>query len=192
MTVEEFKKLKPEYEGIEGEELWNAMENYMVEKQSQNPALPIWKTHTLRWLFYRKVPNYVLSTFKEDKYQSDKRCKSCKWGVNNRISYMFREDDGTTKVYTYCPHCTKEYIAEDNTNITHYLYKLKKFFVNLFWVFLDKIRLVRSSDSGRYDLFGDESRYVSSWEINLTKDTATFTHKKRKWWEHILIVKPKK
>ena len=31
MTIKEFKKLNPEYDKIEGDQLWNAMEDYMLE-----------------------------------------------------------------------------------------------------------------------------------------------------------------
>lgn len=31
MTIKEFKKLNPEYDKIEGNQLWNAMEDYMLE-----------------------------------------------------------------------------------------------------------------------------------------------------------------
>lgn len=36
MTVEEFKKIKPEFADIEGELLWNAMEDYLLSSPEVN------------------------------------------------------------------------------------------------------------------------------------------------------------
>ena len=32
MTTKEFKELFPEYKDLEGDELWNAMEDYLIEQ----------------------------------------------------------------------------------------------------------------------------------------------------------------
>ena len=55
MTTEEFKKLKPEYKDVEGDQLWNAMEDYYLQQQEGTEILkqimPFWKTHTLEDLY---------------------------------------------------------------------------------------------------------------------------------------------
>lgn len=143
MTVEEFKKLKPEYEKVEGNQLWDAMEDYILSQQQGDEIIklimPIWKTHTLRWLHYRRIPSWIMS--------------------------------------------------KPNTNISHKLYKFGKRISKLFWILLDKLHLVRSSIIGRYDMFGDESRYVKSWVMNMKTGKMSKNLKKRKWWEYILIEK---
>jgi len=194
MDVEEFRKLKPEYKDIEDNQLWDAMTDYMLRQQQGNeimkPIMPIWKTHTLRWLHYKRIPNWVMGKPSTDKYIADKRCKECKWGVNARMVWMFTAEDGTRSSHFNCPHCRKEYHGEPNTNFTHKLYKTGKRISKIFWTILDRLHLVRSSIGGRYDMFGDEARYVRSWGINMTTGEMSKTLKKRKWWEYILIEKP--
>jgi len=193
MTTEEFKKLKPEYKKVEGDQLWNAMEDYMLQQQSGSEIIksimPIWKTHTLRWLYYRRIPNLVMGNLKTDKYASVKRCNKCKLGVNARMEFIMIAEDGTRKCTTYCPHCGKEYKEEQNTNLSHRFYKSIKWISKLFWFILDKLHLVRSSIEGRYGMFGDEARYVKSWRYNKDWTTQKPLMKNRKWWEYILIEK---
>lgn len=194
MTTEEFKKLKPEYKNVEGDQLWNAMEDYMLQQQQGSeiikPIMPIWKTHTLRWLYYRRIPNMVLGNPKTDKWVSEKRCSECKWGVNARMGFITTQEDGKKKYTCYCPHCGEEYKEEPNTNVSHKLYKTGKKISKVFWIMLDKIHLVRSSMEGRYSMFGDEARYVRCWSMNFETGKMGNTLKKRKWWEYILIEKP--
>ena len=194
MTVTEFKKLKSEYKNIDGNQLWDAMENYGLQLQQGNKMLktimPIWKTHTLRWLFYRKVPNLIIGNFKTDKWVSDDRCKSCKKGVNNRIIFSIRREDGVWESNSLCPHCNEKYIAEPNINFSHKLWKLYNIIINIFWIILDKIHLVRSSIGGRYEMMGDEEKYVENWVLNEKSKSMDINLKKRKWWEYILIEKP--
>lgn len=194
MTAEEFKKLKPEYKDVEGDQLWNAMEDYMLRQQEgseiMKPIMPFWKTHTLRWLYYRRIPNFVMGKPSTHKYTSDKRCAECKKGVNARMGFIMTGEDGKQKYTSYCPHCGKEYREEPNTNYSHKLYKAGKKISKLFWLLLDKLHLVRSSISGRYDMFGDEARYVRSWGMNMETGEMSKTLKKRKWWEYIFIEKP--
>ena len=103
---------------------------------------------------------------------------------------MITAEDGTTRWTSFCPHCRKEYHEEPNTNFTYKIYLMGKWISNAFWAILDGIHLVRSSIHSRYEMFGDESRYVESWEMNF-KTGKTITHnRKRKWWEHILIERP--
>lgn len=194
MDVKGFKKLKPEYKDIEGDQLWDAMTEYMLRQQEGDEiiksVMPIWKTHTLRWLYYRKIPNMVMGNPKTDKWVSDKRCSKCKKGVNARMGFRMRLEDGSHKYTSYCPHCGSEYNAEANTNISHKLYKIGKRISKIFWSILDRLHLVRSSIGGRYDMIGDEARYVRSWGMNMKTGEMSKELKKRKWWEYILIENP--
>ncbi len=191
MTVDEFKELNPKHKDLEGDQLWNAMEDHMLRQQQGEAIIrqimPIWKTHTFRWLFYRKVPNLIMGNPKYDKYNSSVRCKSCKWGVNARWGYMITAEDGTQRWTSFCPHCRKEYHEEPNTNFTYRIYLIGKWISNAFWTILDRLHLVRSSSFGRHEMFGDESIYVSMWSMNFKTGKTEAILKKRKWWEYILI-----
>lgn len=192
MTIDEFKKIRPEYKDIEGDQLWNAMEDYMLQQQRGEQILksvmPIWRTHTLRWLYYRKIPNLIMGNSRTDWYKSNKRCKKCKKGVNMRFIIIdFRSVANDS--YSPCPHCGKKYEEEPNTNISHNLYKTAKWISDTFWLILDKLHLVRSTCIGRYDMFGDESKYVRLWGFNMETGKTSKELKKRKWWEYILIEK---
>lgn len=192
MTVEEFKKLKPEYKDVEGDQLWDAMTEYMLRQQNASETIkvimPLWKTHTLRWLYYRRVPNFVLHS-NNDRWSPDKRCGACKKGVNSRMVLSLTQKDGTYKTVSYCPHCNENYISEPNTNFSHKLWKTYKWIASIFWLILDSLHLVRSSIHGRYDLFGDEARYVSAFTITKNGE-YTNVRKKRRWWERIFIERP--
>lgn len=192
MTAAEFKELKPEYKNIEGDQLWNAMEDYMLRQQRGSEVLkvimPIWKTHTLRWLFYRKVIGSFISNPKYDKWSSGNRCVLCKKGVNLMIMFSEISEGGTKKHLVYCPHCGEEYKKEPNTNLSHNLWKFGKWINMSFWLILDKLHLIRSGS--RYGLFGDEARYVKLQTIYLETGKTTQCLEKRKWWEYILIEKP--
>lgn len=193
MTTEEFKKLKPQYANIEGDELWDAMTEYMLRQQEGSEILkttmPIWKTHTLRWLFYRKRSNWVMGDPKMDKWVSDNRCSKCKWGVNQRLVWSFRDEAGQWHSTCKCPHCNEDYVPEPNTNLSHKFYKAWKWISGLFWNVLDKIHLVRNSCNSRYEMGGDESRYIISWEFKNNGEVIP-SHRLRKWWEYILIERP--
>jgi hypothetical protein len=195
MTIEEFREIKPEYKNVEGDALWDALTEYMLGQQAADEILkttmPIWKTHTLRWLYYRRVPNMPFRSYKKDKYASNTRCSSCKNGVSSRIGFLFRQEDGTQKYTSYCPHCKEEYQEEPNTNITHRLYVIGVWVSKLFWSILDGLHLVRSSFHGRYEMFGDESRYVKAWHLDTETCATTHILRNRKWWEHIFIEKSK-
>jgi hypothetical protein len=171
MNVEEFRKLKPEYKDIKGDQLWDAMTDYMLRQQKESEIMktimPIWKTHTLRWLYYRKIPNLVMGKPSTDKRVSDKRCSKCKWGINAILAWSFRDANDNCRTTCKCPHCNEDYIAEPNTNFTHKLWKAGKWISGVFWLILDRLHLVRSSISSRYDTFGDETRYVKRWEMNI-------------------------
>ncbi len=189
MTVEEFKKLKPEFKDAEGDTLYNAMEDYMLRQQQGDEIIkqimPIWKTHTFRWLFYRRKKNFL---FAKNGISSTKMCKSCKKGVSSFLAFSYPTKNGEWKMESKCPFCREYLVRIPNTTINHKLYKFGKNIVNLFWVFLDKIHLVRVGS--RYGMFGDESRYVKTWCYNETLTKESVIMKPRKWWEYILIEKP--
>lgn len=193
MTTQEFKKIHPEFAHLEGDALWNAMEESMLRQQEGDAiiksVIPARKKYQLRWLFYRRLPNMVWSASKYDKYIAHDRCKACKWGVNGRLVFIMWDKNGIPTSYSNCPQCGKEYKAEPNTNYSYRAYKISKRISKGFWDVLDWLHLVRSAHSGRYDIFGDEGYYVTGWELN-TKTGVVITHfKKRKWWEYILIEK---
>ena len=123
MTAEEFKKLKPEYKDVEGDQLWDAMTDYVLRQQAGSETMkaimPIWKTHTLRWLYYRRTKNFAFQSFKHDKYTSNERCAKCKKGVGARFGWSEAHEDGTYTFTSYCPHCHEEYKGEPNPNLTH-------------------------------------------------------------------------
>lgn len=91
------------------------------------------------------------------------------------------------KMFMHCPHCGNDLKKEKNTNLNHKLWGIGKNISILFWNFLDKIHLVRSQVSGRYDMIGDECKYVKHWTMNYEIGKMSFTPKKRKWWEYIFI-----
>ena len=183
MTREEFKKLKPELAHLEGDSLWNSMEDYMLTIQQgeeiARPILPFWKRYTIRWLFYRKLPNLIYSKY------SDSRCKHCKYGGGTNL--IWRTPEGAIH------GCGKPYETEPNTNWDYKLYKatafLKKYTIDLFWGILDFLHIVRSTNHGRHDMFGDESRYVKSWAFDKDWNKKGPIMIKRKWWEYIFIEK---
>ncbi len=192
MTAEEFKILKPEYKDAEGDELWDAMHSYFIQQKRAtdvvNKTKPIWKTHTLRWLFYRRKDNVV---FGKNGVSSDKMCQSCKKGVNSYLAFSCIDSEGKHYTVANCPFCKEKLVRVPNTTISHKLYKFWTKCVILFWVFLDKIRLVRSSIEGRYGMFGDESRYTTGFYLNMETGKSTSLMRKRKWWEYIIIEKPR-
>lgn len=190
MTAEEFKQLNPECKDLEGEALWNAMEEYMLQQQEASEiiktVMPIWKTHTLRWLFYRRKRNLTFVKDIESKY----RCKNCKKGIaGGMIMFSFDKYKNPCSK-RYCHHCSKELETEPNTNISRKIWILWKWIQDKFWGFLDVIHLVRSSTHGRYGMFGDEARYVESWTLNINSPHEKANLRKRKWWEYIIIEKP--
>jgi hypothetical protein len=84
MTVEEFKENNPNLAHLQGEDLLDAMTHSMLRQQQADQIIkqikPIWKTHTLRWLFYRRKPNWVMG---KNGWASSKMCDKCKKGVDS-------------------------------------------------------------------------------------------------------------
>lgn len=186
MTTKDFKDKNPHLSHLEGNELWDAMEHYMLIEQYKqgviNKNLPFFKRYQLRWLFYRRIPNM---SWGKDNYTSSERCSKCKKGVSSSFGYIFQG-----KMFMHCTHCGKDLQKEKNTNINHRIWVVCKLISDSFWTFLDKIHLVRSQVFGRYEMMGDEYKYVEYWNINLETGKTCFTLKKRKWFEYIFIEKP--
>ena len=108
------------------------------------------------------------------------------------MGFIIKQDDGTNRYISNCPHCGKEYIEEANANLSYRAYQLYKWVSKMLWLILDNLHIVRTSYNGRYEMFGDEAVYVQHWRYSLD-----FSEKKgiklrpRKWWEYIFIIKPK-
>ena len=66
-------------------------------------------------------------------------------------------------------------------------YKVGKWISKAFWLILDRLHLVRSSIHGRYEMCGDEMRYVRSWRLDMKTGVSTPELRKREWWQYILI-----
>lgn len=191
MTAEEFKKTNPHLSHLEGDALFNAMEDYWLKQNEANEIIkqikPIWKTHTLRWLFYVRKKNLC---FGKNDWSASKICDKCRKGVSSFITWSTFSEDGKGKSHSYCPHCGKEMNRVDNDNVSHKLYKFTEKLKNWFWWVLDKSHIARYSIEGRYGMFGDEARYVKSWTVNMKSGEEKANFKKRKWWEYILIEQP--
>ena len=149
-------------------------------------ALPFFKRYTLRWLFYRRLPNMTFSKYRQT------RCKHCKNGSGTRMM-IFSFTDEKNKRSIFCV-CGKPQEEEPNTNLNYLLYNIKMKFhkhtIGNMWKALSWVRIVRSSHHGRYDVFGDECNYIHSFILNMESGKTTFKHKKRVWWQYIFIEKP--
>jgi len=177
MTVEEFKKKKPELAHLEGDMLLNAMEDYVLRQQEgyaiTKIVLPFWKRYTFRWLFYRKTKNWSMQ---KGDYTSPKRCAVCKrptgmlWGIGGKL---------------YCHG--HEYKEELNTSVKHRVWVIYCKISTIFWLSLDWLHIVRSTYDSRYGMFGDENQYVDHWTMNMETGEMKFILKKRKWWQYIFV-----
>lgn len=185
MTVQEFKNLHPEYSHLEGDELWDAMTDSMLHQQQGaaiiKKTLPFWKRYKLRYLFYRKLPNYV---YGKNDHSADKRCSKCKKGVSYSFGFIWMG-----KKTMYCPNCGKELIEEANSGIKRNLWIFKKKVIDFGCNILDFLHIVRSSHHSRYDMFGDERHYVHHFSLNTETGKMSYKLKKRKWWQWIFIEK---
>lgn len=189
MTTDQYKAIKPEHKHLEGDELWNAMEDYMIRQKEGEEILraiiPFWKRYTLRWLFYRKTPNFMISPG----WQSPARCKACKKGSNHKFAILDMSEGGG--FVSYCPKCNEKWEEEPNRNLNYLLYIRWSKLCKMFWNFLSYIRLIRSSIHGRYNMFGDESRYVKMFTLYLDGRKSGHKLKKRPWWQYVFIERPK-
>lgn len=197
MNAQEFKTIHPDKAHLEGNELWDAMEDAVLIDQNAEEIIrqikPIWKTHTLRWLFYRRPSSIAFDFYGNDRYSSKERCVFCKKGIVSRWSFVIMDFSSKkpAQEFKHCQHCSKVFTPEPNTNISHYLFLILRQIDHYFWKALSFIRLVRTSQMSRYDMFGDEGRYVDGYKFEHFTLISTI-HSKRKWWEYILIVKPKR
>jgi len=184
MTTEQFKILKPEFKNVEGDELWNAMEDYMLRQQTADNILlqtkPFWKRYKIRYLFYYKRKNIR----RISGAKSAVRCKNCKIGTGTLMAFGAI---GKEPIKTICCNCQQEYIEEPNTNLSHKIYKIKSHLLAFCWLILDWSHIARNNGHGRYEMFGDEMEFVESWSINFNTGKETYKLKSRKWWQYIFI-----
>lgn len=182
MTSEEYKKLFSEHsKGMSGSELADAMEDYMINesyRQSER-RLPFFKKYQLRYLFYRVKGVGLFSL--TPKNLCDTSCKKCKHPVQIK-SGIFLPGIGTKY---YCRNCGSELIEIKNTS---FLRKINPI-MQLFWIIMQVMHIVKTSDFGRYDLFGDEARYA--YLMVDFENNKTIIIQKRKWWEYIFIKRVK-
>lgn len=180
MTTEEFKKQRPEYAHLEGNDLWDAMTFCKLREQQADTVLlqikPFWKRYRLRYLFYVRKPNGVFIT----EEASPKRCIVCKRGSSTRIYWAGKQ---------LCL-CGEELREEPNTNWSHRRYVLKSRAKKWFFYVLEQIHLVRYTTEGRYDMFGDESNYVQRTILDKDWKITGRVMRPRKWYEYIFIEKP--
>lgn len=189
MTTEEFKNANPKLSHLEGDELYDAMTNYILRQQSGEKIIkqikPFWKKYQLRWLFYKAPKNWSMA---KNNYSSNNICKECKKGVSTHMMFIFTDKNGDTHHHSNCPHCNKSLIKIPNNNLNHKLWLFKEKTIKIFWLSLDKIHLVRTKEQ-RYGMFGDEFMYVNSWTFDDISSKMTCNMKTRKWWEYIFIEK---
>lgn len=187
MSTDEFKKEKPEYAHLEGDELWDAMTMYMLTQQQGDSIIlttkPFWKRYKLRWLFYRKGRTGFM--FGKNDFTANTRCAKCKKGVSSRTGFAMFGEDGKSKILFYCPHCHEELQDEPNRSLLHILYKLYRRSDSV----LDALHILRKHGESRYGIFGDESNYVHHFTYNIETGKQSVTMKKRKWFEYIFIKK---
>lgn len=140
------------------------------------------KKYQLRWLFYRNKKNLA---FRKNNFTATERCCNCKKGVSKWISYIFTENDGSTKFISNCPHCNKELKREKNISIIHKLYES----IEYFWSVLDWLHICRNTAGGRYDFGNDEWYLVKGYYYTDYFELVEVLKRKRKWWEYVIIEK---
>lgn len=180
MTTKEFKDKYPQYKNLEGNSLWNMMENTLLIEQRKKP-----KKYQLRWLFYRGKKNFVLG---KNDHTSSQTCDKCRKGVSNYLSIF---DFGGSKVsISFCPHCGKEMKPVPNTNFNHKLWKIYKKLEDAVFNTLDFLHIMRNTISkNRYEMFSDESYFVKSEKYDNNWNFKERELRSRKWWEYIIIEK---
>ncbi|MFA7289599.1 MAG: hypothetical protein WC055_12050 [Melioribacteraceae bacterium] len=164
-----------------------SIDDYIKEREEKHAAEKFsFKTHTLRWLFYYKRPNFVMS---KNGISSSNMCKECKRGVSSYMCFSFRDAEGNWHSKVNCPFCSKPLIRVENTNISHKLYNFLLKCKNVGWTVLDKTKLVRYCHSSRFGTFGDESYLVKRHKLWLG-GREEYDLYKRKWWQYLFIRKP--
>ena len=185
MTADEYKLQHPENAHLEGEALWNAMENALLHQQEGDKVLmqikPWWKRYKLRYLWYVKKRNGTFVT----PVSCNERCKHCKRGASSMLFMMLWDENGNPDSKTYCM-CGKELEKEPNTNWDHRWYIVKKWVQKWSWKILEATHLFRWSIDGRYSMFGDEGHYVSHWKwYDDGREEVVLID--RPWYEYIWI-----
>lgn len=185
MTIQQFKKQHPEYAHLEGNQLWDTMENCMVKQQTGTQIIRssagFFKQYKLRKLFYYQL--FPTTIFVQPN-ESSMRCTACKHGVSFRMIFINTDTDEESSP---CPYCKKHYVPEPNTNAGYKWYKVKRAFKKMVVNFLNYICILGSNTDGRYGIFGDERRYVKRWMIDSTTDKVSYALHERKWWEYIFV-----
>lgn len=180
MTTEEFKEKYPQYSHLEGNALWNMMENTLLIEQRKKP-----KRYQLRWLFYRGKKNLV---FGKNNYTASEMCDKCNKGVNHYLSIF--DFGGSGKGTSLCPHCGKEMKPVLNTNLNHKLWKVYKKVEEGVFNTLDFLHILRNTTSkSRYEMFSDESYFVKFEKYDNDWNFKGRELRSRKWWEYIIIEK---
>jgi hypothetical protein len=181
MNVKEFKKLKPEFAHLEGEPLWEAMTVFIKQQKDADEtiqsAFGFFKQYKPRKLFYLKYSGQMYLR----PWQSNKRCRRCRKGVTSEVE-CFNEYTGNR----LCPNCQKPPWEEPNKNLSYLLWKkwspVKKAVLKA----LNWLCIVGDNPSGRYGMFGDESKYVIR-SVNFPASGQKLIYKPRRWWEYIFV-----
>lgn len=188
MTIDEFKQQHPTQAHLEGDALWDAMENALLKQQEGQAIISttqsFFKQYKLRKLFYYKILKTLMFV---EPHESSNMCSVCKKGVSFRLVWI----DSSKEVQepSPCPHCHKPYIAVPNTTLRYRWFQIKSYFKIKIIRFLDWSCIVGSNTDGRYGMFGDERRYVKQWKYNMEIHKETVILKERKWFEYIFIKK---
>lgn len=185
MTVEEFRKAKPEFAHLEGDQLWDEMSNYMMRQQTGEeylrPFRPFWQRYMLRYLFYRVSATTLLPPY------SHQRCKRCKGGRNMKLYFPKQDEDGKLYMVHSCGALVSE--VEPNTNWDYLLWLFWHNWKEIaFWKPVQWIHLVKTDrGGGRYSMFGDEAHYVKEWIVR--DDRYRMVLHPRPWWQYIVILR---
>jgi len=173
MTTDDFKKQYPHLAHLEGDMLWNAMEDSVLRAQKVR--------YRLRYLFIFVVPNFVMQV---GNWKSPTVCAKCKGGVGTKCGIAFMG-----KFTWFCNHCSSDLEEVANTSLRYILYKKCQVpAVKLWRAVLTFLHIAKWDTSGRYDLFGEESNYAR-WSFNTETGESRTILKPRKWWEYIVIRK---
>jgi hypothetical protein len=182
MTVDEFKQDHPEYAHLDGNDLWDAMEQSKLMQQDGEKVLkqikPFWKRYKFRYLFY----GHRYSGFSFQKY-SGERCANCKKDYQGFI-FMFPDANGKPTRYH---SCGKPLVIEPDISLKYRLWRAKMWVLETFRRTLDALHILRLPGYNRYGMFGDEAEYVKSWGYNFETNEIRTILKPRRWWEYLII-----
>jgi hypothetical protein len=182
MTVDEFKQDHPEYAHLDGDDLWDAMEQFKLIQQDGEEVLkqikPFWKRYKFRYLFYRHGSSGLYFR----KY-SGERCIHCKKDYQGFI-FMFTDTEGRHVSYHSCGN---PLATEPDISLKYKLWRAKMWVLETFRQTLDVLHILRLPGNSRYGMFGDEARYVENWSYNIETGESTVNLKSRRWWEYLII-----